>query len=293
MITRFTVALLTLTISLCMLQATAGAVAVKLVPATQAVAAGNTVRVEVVVEDVFELGAYQLTLQFVPQAMSVSQVTEGEFLKAQGTTLGAGLENIDNTAGRVTFFYSLTTRGASVTGSGALAAVTFNSATTASGTFELLLSDILLVNGTGTTLSVEAVANGTCTLTQAEQPAPTASPSSGSGSGGGSGNVPTSTPLPTLTPGESLPTSTPGEPLPASTPGEPSPSTVSGTPTVTGAGSTTTPATNTGSETSPGTVGSPGTRIPGFTASGAAGCILLAVAAYALRLYRRSKQHEE
>jgi hypothetical protein len=213
-----------------------------------------------------------VTLHFVPQAMNVSQVTEGEFMKSVGSTLGSGLENIDNTAGRVTFFYSLTARGASVTGSGALATVTFNTAATASGTFDLALSDILLVDGTGTPIPLETVANGTCTLTQAEQPAPTTSPTPGPGSDGGTENEPTTTPLPTLTQGESLP---------ASTPGEPSPSAVPGTPSPTGAGSATAPVTSAGSETSPGTGVSPTTRIPGFTAFGAGGCLLV-VAAYLL-----------
>lgn len=270
--TRLTVALLCLSISLCLIQATAGACTVKLDPAAQAVTAGGAVRVAVVVEDVVGLAAYQVTLQFAPQAMSALEVAEGGFLKSGGTTLGAGLERIANDAGTVTCFYSLTARGATVSGSGTLATITFITNTTASGTFELRLHELLLADGTGTPLPLGAVANGTCTVTRPDVTAPTASPAPGPGSDGGSGQTgaePTTIASPS-----------------ASTAGEPFPSTLPGTPPATGAGGTITPATGAYPESAPVPAADeePAAGITGFTASAATGCFGLVVAvAYLLR----------
>lgn len=269
--TRFTVALLCLSISLCLIQATAGAATVKLDPAAQAVTAGGTVRVAVVVEDVADLGAYQATLQFAPQAMSVLEVAEGGFLKSGGMTLGAGLERIANDAGTVTCFYSLTARGATVSGSGTLATITFITNTTASGTFELRLHELLLADGTGTPLPLGAVANGTCTVTRADMTAPTASPAPGPGSDGGAGQTgaePTTTASPS-----------------ASTAGEPFPSTLPGTPPATGAGGTITPATGAypGCAPVPAAGEEPAAGITGFTAAAATGFVLVVAVAYLLR----------
>ena len=284
LIPRFAVAaLVCLAISLCILPAAAGAVAVTIVPAAQSVTAGDAVRVEVVVEHVPGLAAYQFTLQFVPEAMRVAQVTEGEFLKAHGTTLGAGLEKIDNAAGRVSCFYSLTARGASVTGSGVLTTVYFQSASTASGTYELLLTDVLLGDGTGTPIPVESISNGTCTLTRAEQPASTASPMPTPAPDSNGGTEPE--------PGApdqngSEPASTPAAPSPAAVPGTPPAATA--VPTTTPAASawpTTTPAASAMPPTTPTTSAAPTPTIPGFTAAGLSGCLLVLVT-YMLRQQR-------
>ena len=60
----------------------AGATTIKVDPATQDVTAGDPFSGNVVVENVTNMGADQATLNFDPSAMSVSGVTEGNFLKS-------------------------------------------------------------------------------------------------------------------------------------------------------------------------------------------------------------------
>ena len=81
------------------------AAAVNVHPTTQGVTAGSSFTINVTVENVAEMGADQATLHFDPNTMGVSQVTEGDFLKSAGETLGE--EIINNGNGYVTFFYSL------------------------------------------------------------------------------------------------------------------------------------------------------------------------------------------
>jgi uncharacterized protein (DUF58 family) len=75
----------------------AGPAQVKVTPLNQSILAGNTLSVNVTVENVTAMGADQATLRFDPRAMNVSQITEGAFLKAAGSTVGAGVEIINNT----------------------------------------------------------------------------------------------------------------------------------------------------------------------------------------------------
>jgi len=212
-------------------------VTVKVDPSTQVVVtAGTPFSVDVIVENVTEMGAGQATLHFEPNTMSVSQVTEGDFLKSAGTTLGAGLENINNANGRVTFFYCLTKQGSGITGSGTLATVSFTTdPSSASGMFNLSLTDTMLVNGTGSLIPVDTIANGTCTIGGGPppEPTPTTAPSSGGGDGNDGGISDTSGVQPQNNTPEPEPTSSP-TPKPTSTVVTPTPtSTPTSTPTVT------------------------------------------------------------
>ena len=136
---------------------------VKVIPETQTVSAGNPFHVNITVENVTNMGADQATLNFDSSVMSVSNVTEGAFLKSAGTTIGAGMEDTDNVNGSVTFFYALTTPGIGVTGSGTLATIYFDTNASAEGTFNLNLSGVVLANGTGGSIPVELF-NGTVNL---------------------------------------------------------------------------------------------------------------------------------
>jgi hypothetical protein len=143
----------------------AGAVttAVKVVPTTQGATAGGPVTLNITVENVADLGANQATVHFDPLAMSVSQVTEGAFLKSAGTTLGAGMEIINNNEGYVTFFYALTSEGIGVDGSGTLATIHFDTSASSTGLFNMGLSDVLVATGTGDPIPVDVV-NGSVNL---------------------------------------------------------------------------------------------------------------------------------
>jgi hypothetical protein len=137
---------------------------VKIEPTAQEVTAGDQFTITVTIENVTNLGANQATVSFEPHAMSAVAVTEGALLKGAGTTIGAGMELVDNSNGSVTFFYALTAYGANVSGSGALAAIEFATNDSYEGRFGLNLSNVLLSNGTGSMILPIALANGSVTL---------------------------------------------------------------------------------------------------------------------------------
>lgn len=159
-----TVALMVLLISGAPTDAGVSSAVVKIDPATQVVIAGTPFSVNILVENVTELGADQATVSFDPQAIQVSQVTEGDFLKRAGPTIGAGVEGIDNVNGSITFFYALMSYGANVSGSGTLATINFTTNLSANATFAITLSKVLLSNGTGAPVPIDDVVNGTVTL---------------------------------------------------------------------------------------------------------------------------------
>ena len=202
-------------------------VVVKVNPASQTVTPGDSFNVNVRVESVTYMAADQATLNFDPGAMSVSSVTEGDFLKSAGTTIGAGMEIIDNDNGKVTFFYSLFAQYVGVDGSGTLTTIYFDTDASAEGIFDLELTDVLLGDGDGNEITADAISNETVTistLTPTPTPTPTATPppSSGGVRGGGGGTRILFTPTPTLTSTLS-PTPTPSlsptpTPIPSPTP---------------------------------------------------------------------------
>jgi hypothetical protein len=141
----------------------AGPTQVKVTPLSQSILVGSTVIANVTIENVTAMGADQATVRFDPCAMTVSQVTEGAFLKSAGRTFGAGWEIINNTRGEVTFFYSLDTPGANVSGAGTLATISFNTNASARGSCTLNLADVLLATGTGGSIPL-TILNGSVNL---------------------------------------------------------------------------------------------------------------------------------
>jgi len=138
-------------------------VLVKVIPETQTVSAGNAFYVNITVGNVTYMGADQATLNFDPSAMNVTGVTEGDFMKSAGATIGAGMEDIDNVNGSVTFFYALTTPGIGVNGNGTLATIYFDTNASAEGVFNLNLTGVVLADGDGGGIDVELY-NGTVNL---------------------------------------------------------------------------------------------------------------------------------
>jgi len=136
------------------------ATTVKIDPATQTLKPGDAFSVNVTVENVTYMAADQATLNFDPSAMQATVIVEGDFLKSAGTTLGAGMEVIDNVNGSVTFFYALMTPGVGVNGSGTLATIYFNTNVSAECTFPLNLTEVALADGDGNPITVYAIYNG-------------------------------------------------------------------------------------------------------------------------------------
>ncbi|MGC9444666.1 MAG: cohesin domain-containing protein [Candidatus Methanospirareceae archaeon] len=137
---------------------------VSIEPQSQEVTSGAIFTITVAVKNVTDMGGNQVTVNFDPQAMRVVTIMEGSFLKWAGTTIGAGMEQIDNNNGSVTFLYALTTYGAQVSGSGSLATIEFTADPSCEGQFGITLSNVLFANGMGSQLQPIALANGSVML---------------------------------------------------------------------------------------------------------------------------------
>jgi hypothetical protein len=165
------------TVLVLVMVASAGATEVRVSPASQTVTAGDPFHVDVVVVDVDDLKGNAATLNFDPGAMQVTGITEGDFLKTGGSTIGIG--NWDNTAGTAAFGYSLGTgTWTTVSGSGTLATIEFDIYPDAlGGTYDLTLNNVEIgdannellprdvVDGTVTILSPPTTATPTATRT--------------------------------------------------------------------------------------------------------------------------------
>ncbi len=104
------------------------------IPASQAVATGSTVTVQVMVNNVTNLGAYEFELSFDPAIISYVSVGNGDFLSSTGRTVSCPSPIL--TAGSVRF--GCVSQGSSPpapNGSGVLATLTFTA--TAPGTSPL------------------------------------------------------------------------------------------------------------------------------------------------------------
>jgi hypothetical protein len=156
---------------------------VRLDPSSQNVNAGDSFSVNVMVDDVSNLGSYEFTLQFDPSLVSFQWVANGAFLGSSGRTVYCPNAIVDATNGTVRFACATLGTQDGVTGSGELAAVTFSAL--AGGT-----SDLAFVNPTDLS---DPLSN--------DIPVATAD---------GSVNIGGATPRPTSTPAPATPSPTPG-----------------------------------------------------------------------------------
>lgn len=136
---------------------------VKVDLSSQTIVAGTNFQVNVTVEDVEGMKGDGAGLNFDPDVMQVTGITEGDFLKTGGSTIGVG--NWDNTAGTATFGYSLGIGAwTTVDGSGTLATIKFDTYPDAiGGTYDLNLTDVELRNA-GNVLIPTDTSNGTVTI---------------------------------------------------------------------------------------------------------------------------------
>ena len=117
------------------------------------VAVGSTVDLDVTINDIADLYAYQFTLTFDASLFQVTGVTDGAFLGTAGATFG-DLGMIDNTAGTISFFFSTLlgpVPGAS--GSGSLAYITLEAL--GAGTSALAFSDLLFLDSAANDILVD------------------------------------------------------------------------------------------------------------------------------------------
>ena len=130
------------TVLVLVIVASAGATEVRVDPASQTVTAGDAFYMNITVEDVVNIKGNAAGLNFDPGVMQVTGITEGNFLKTGGSTIGVG--NWDNIAGTAAFGYSLGTgTWTAVSGSGTFATIEFDIYPDApAGVYDLSLTNV-------------------------------------------------------------------------------------------------------------------------------------------------------
>ena len=192
--------------------ATPGPTTVRIDPVIQNVPVTWVFTVDVLVDNVRNLGAYDFTLAFHPGVLSFVDVVNGSFLGSTGRPVNCLPPQAD--ADSVHFHcVTLGAEPAGPSGSGVLSTVTFEAV--GAGTGVLDLRDVVLLTPAGASIKVALVIDGSVTAVPGPTPTATLSP----------------TPTPTLEPGIT-PTATPtSSATPAGTPT--STPTPAGTPTPT------------------------------------------------------------
>ena len=87
--------------------------------------AGDTFTLNLNAENITDLAGWQGDFTFDPDALEAVEVTEGDFLKAEGENTFFQGGTIDNTAGKITNLYSARISESGVSGTGTLLSVTF------------------------------------------------------------------------------------------------------------------------------------------------------------------------
>jgi hypothetical protein len=154
-------------------------------PASLNVSAGDGFSVDIVADDVSNLGGYALTLAFNPSVIAYNSVTNGPFLGSSGRTVNCFTPTV--LPGSVT--YSCVTTGAmppGPSGAGILATVSFTAL--AEGATALSLQGTVLADIVGTQIPSTLHA-GTVTVFPGVVPTPTTTPTTGP--------TPTATTVPT------------------------------------------------------------------------------------------------
>jgi hypothetical protein len=132
------------------------------------VVAGTPLTLNVLINGIADLYAYQFSLAFNPALLQLTSVTEGAFLATGGPTFFDG-GTVNNAAGTVSFLFdSLIGAVPGVSGSGVLASMQFTTLT--AGVSALTFSDVLFLDATSTDIPVLAL-NGSVQVTAVPEPA--------------------------------------------------------------------------------------------------------------------------
>ena len=106
---------------------------------------GASFNINVSVEDVVDLYAFDISLYYNTTLLDALTIAEGPFLKSVGSTI-AIMTEVNDTVGRVRYGLSLMGAPSGVNGSGTLFTITFLSSTEATGPSPLSLNDTELSN---------------------------------------------------------------------------------------------------------------------------------------------------
>ena len=131
-----------------------GNVTVRIEPATSSVSPGDDFTINVMIDDVVDLGAYEFHMDFDPSIVHVVSVEDGGFLGSTGLTVIPLGPDIDNVAGTVAFGAITMGSGQGPGGTGALATVSLNAV--GSGSSDLDLYDVSVLNTAGDPQTVVA-----------------------------------------------------------------------------------------------------------------------------------------
>jgi hypothetical protein len=152
---------------------TSEAVTVKIDPANKEVPQGGTAQVEVLIEDVTNLGAFEFKLNYNKNVVTIAEVQFGAFLgSAPGRTAQALLPKIDNTNGVV--LYGAYSHGANPgpNGNGVLARVTLTAQNI--GVTQLDLNDVKVTDIDGNLMAPITLIDGQATVSDQTPPTPNA-----------------------------------------------------------------------------------------------------------------------
>ncbi len=151
-----------------------GALSAAAAPALTVAAAPNPVLVgapltlQVLINGIADLYAYQFSLSYNPALVQLTSVTEGAFLATGGPTFFDG-GTVNNTTGTVSFvFDSLIGAVPGVTGTGVLASMQFTAV--AAGVSALTFSDVLFLDAGLADITV-AAQNGSVQVSAVPEPA--------------------------------------------------------------------------------------------------------------------------
>jgi hypothetical protein len=159
----------------------ASATSLTLSPVSTTASVGDSFTLDVFINDVTDLFDYQFDLSFDPTILQADGVSDGGFLTSGGgTSLFAFLGfatpfviTLDNTVGLVTPADSLLGPAGGVNGSGKLASFTFTAL--AAGTSSIELSNLILEDSLGNSLTADAV-GARVSVTGAAPPSPVPEP---------------------------------------------------------------------------------------------------------------------
>jgi hypothetical protein len=127
--------------------------AVTVEPASQNVSIGETFTVDIYVDPDTAIAGVQFSLSFDQTILQANSVTEGNLLTQGGASTFFQAGTINNGAGTITNVAgAIITPGASVSGAGTFATISFNA--TAAGTSNLNLSNVIVGNTGGSAVAI-------------------------------------------------------------------------------------------------------------------------------------------
>lgn len=147
-------------------------VTLRVSPTSQTANVGDAVTVEVWVDGVTNLGAYQFTLNFDPAVLNATGATDGGFLGSTGRSV-VPLSSINNALGTITVGAASFGTEPGPDGTGLLATVTFSAA--AEGTSTLTFSGIYMLDINANPIPVDTLQGGDVTVSFPPLPTATAS----------------------------------------------------------------------------------------------------------------------